>query len=122
MAGENLPRTCRLKTNAAFRAVIDRRVRYSDRLLTMFVAANGQSTSRLGVSTGRAVGGAVWRNRVKRLIREAWRRKRADMPTGYDFVVMMTAKKRQSMPTHKQVDGSLGNLLNEFSARCHRSD
>lgn len=43
---------------------------------------------RLGVSVGRRVGGAVERNRVKRLVRESFWALAADLPPGTDFVVV----------------------------------
>lgn len=117
MTGEGFPQSARLKSNADFRAVIDRRRKLADGLLTVFVADNGLAVSRLGVSVGRAGGGAVWRNRVKRLMREAWRRKMPQMPRGYDYVVMMTRKSRPDMPTYDQMERSLGSLLDQFKAR-----
>jgi ribonuclease P protein component len=43
--------------------------------------------ARLGVSVGRRVGGAVARNRVKRLVREAfW--SLAEMPDDHDYVIV----------------------------------
>ncbi len=44
--------------------------------------------ARLGVSVGRRVGGAVERNRVKRLLREAFAGLAPVLPAGVDFVVV----------------------------------
>ena len=43
---------------------------------------------RLGVSVGRKVGGAVERNRVKRVLREAFWGLAEQLPAGHDFVIV----------------------------------
>lgn len=43
---------------------------------------------RLGVVAGRQIGGAVQRNRAKRRLREAFRRKRAGFRPGFDVVLV----------------------------------
>jgi ribonuclease P protein component len=46
---------------------------------------------RLGVSVGRRVGGAVERNRVKRVLREAFWALDDELPEGHDFVIVARA-------------------------------
>jgi len=56
------------------------------RLMTVIVLENGTPVSRLGIAATRKLGGAVVRNRAKRVIREVFRRAR--VPTGVDVVVI----------------------------------
>jgi ribonuclease P protein component len=54
---------------------------------TVFIARNGLGRSRLGITASKKVGGAVTRNRVKRLIREVYRLHKGLFPAGCDVVV-----------------------------------
>ncbi len=49
---------------------------------------DGDARSRLGLTVSRKVGGAVRRNRVKRLLREVFRRHRELFPPGCDVIVI----------------------------------
>jgi len=44
--------------------------------------------SRLGLAVPRSVGPAVVRNRLKRLLREAWRSLLDEVPPGHDYVLV----------------------------------
>jgi ribonuclease P protein component len=59
--------------------------------LVFFILANPVGYTRIGISIGRHVGNAVRRNRIKRLIREAFRLSQHDLPAGLDIVISVKA-------------------------------
>src|SRR6516164_7888494 len=77
-----------LRRPADFKRVYDYRRSASDELLIIYAAPNGLRYSRLGLSVSRKLGGAVRRNRLRRLFREAYRLTRGEMPTGLDLVLI----------------------------------
>ena len=54
--------------------------------MTLFVLPNRQDVTRLGVIATRRMGGAVYRNRSKRLVREIFRLNKGR--PGFDVVVL----------------------------------
>ena len=91
-----LPKSSRLAGNKAFKAVLARKLRFSNDLLTLYLAENKLNRPRLGLSVGKAVGNSVQRNRLKRLLREIFRRNQDKVPAGYDYVIMLSKKQQDS--------------------------
>jgi len=77
----------RLRHALEFDAVYAGKTRESRGPLTVFAIPNTLKHPRLGLSVGRKVGTAPKRNRIKRLLREAFRLLQHDLPVGYDVVI-----------------------------------
>lgn len=59
---------------------------------------------RIGISVGKKVGGAVVRNRIKRIFRETFRLNREKFPHGVDIVVIV--RRNEGLKTLKDVESS----------------
>lgn len=79
----------RLHGQREFSAVYDARVRKNLGPISVYGKPNEAGHPRLGLSVSRRVGSAVTRNRVKRLLREAFRLTQHDFPQGYDVIVVV---------------------------------
>ena len=82
--------------------------RFHTRHFGVTLAPMAEGQPRLGLVATRRLGKAVWRNRVKRLLREFFRRHQAGLPA-FDLVIM--AKKGAAALEYHQVEEELGRLL-----------
>ncbi len=126
----SFPKEKRLVNNRQFKAVLARGLRLSNGLLTLYMAENDCGYPRLGVSVSKSCGNAVVRNRLKRLLREAFRQSQDRIPAGFDYLLMISpprflakaragAKKSRTrkaarLPTFEQVKDSFLALVQEL--------
>ncbi|WP_419192349.1 ribonuclease P protein component [Engelhardtia mirabilis] len=87
--GERFEGWMRLRLQREFERVYRRGGRARGQWVTLAVAPNDLGCTRLGLSIGKRVfRRAVPRNRVRRLVREAFRLSYRDLPAGVDVIVI----------------------------------
>jgi ribonuclease P protein component len=117
-----LPKSHILRAPRDFDAVFTARVKESRGPLTILAKPNGLPHPRLAVQTSRRVGNAVRRNRIRRLIREAFRLMQHDVPQGYDLVIVVRPHEPLILADYQRVlSGAVVKLHNVWmkrSAEC----
>jgi len=113
--GAERRRTGRLSRSAEFDRVYRHGRSVANRYLVLytFPREGVQTPTRIGLSVGRKVGGAVERNLLKRLLREACARQADALPAGHDIVLVARAPARELGEADglAGVDAALAELL-----------
>lgn len=114
MSDAGFPKSSRLLRAREFEQVFEARQSRGDRLMIVYGRPNDMGTTRLGLVVSRKCGGAVRRNRWKRLLREAFRRRRQDLPLAYDLVVIA---RPPAEPDLASLETSLLRLAHQVARR-----
>lgn len=99
----------RLTKRTDFSAVYQGGKSIADRYLVLYYLPQPITGAKLGISVSRKVAGSVGRNRLKRLVREAWRAESQHVRTGYHFVVIVRVAARDA--EYAQIAHSLVKLF-----------
>ncbi len=84
---EEFPHRVRIVRSKDYRALYKEGRKIQSGRFVLFGRENRMGHHRLGLTVSRKVGGAVVRNRIKRLFREIFRRSAGEIPSQYDIVV-----------------------------------
>jgi ribonuclease P protein component len=103
-----------MKKPAEFERCYANKRSVSDGVLIVYACENGLPHPRLGCSVSKKIGGAVVRNRYKRLFREAFRLLQHELPSGIDLILIPRAGEE---PTLAAVQESLLKLARQVHRR-----
>ncbi len=110
---DNQNRIERLRKTRDFSSVYKYGVSVVTKNIVMYYKKNNSKSNRIGVSVSKKVGKAVIRNKVKRLIKESFRKKDlTNLSSGYDIVFV--ARVRIKFADMKIVDRDITNLIKKL--------
>ncbi|HUU21132.1 MAG TPA: ribonuclease P protein component [Phycisphaerae bacterium] len=90
-ADDRFPKSARLRKRAEYLSVQGQGRKLQTRAYLALALEREDDGVRLGITTSRRLGGAVVRNRARRLVREAFRRGVLAVPPGTDLIVIPKA-------------------------------
>lgn len=102
-------RTVSIKENRDFSYLYRRGTFVSSDCLILYFRKNRFQVNRLGITVSKKVGKAVVRNKVRRRIKEYYRKIEGRLPVSYDFVIV--ARNSAKDADFKKISSALGFLL-----------
>lgn len=77
-----------IKLNKEFQAVFTSGKWFGAECLVIYIKENHKSINRIGIAVGKKIAKSVMRNRIRRVIREAYRLQENTLKKGYDIVIV----------------------------------
>lgn len=115
MKAQSFRRAEKVTNKSSYQIIYKQGGRRSSQFFTMIICGNPNGTRRIGITVTKKTGNAVFRNRIKRLIREFFRRNKDLFPAGHDTVVM--AKKNIPPLTYLETEQDLTELFSRKTGR-----
>ena len=106
-----LKKAYRVKKNSEFQEILRTGRSFANRELVIYFKrkSTDQDHFRIGISVGKKIGNAVTRNRIKRIIREAFIQLEKDIVPNVDIIII--ARKPTVHMNSTQVKRSISHLL-----------
>jgi len=117
-ADRTFARASRLRTRKSFLDLYERGTRVRSAFFVLFGLPGVNPRSRLGITATKKFGHAVARNRIKRLVREIFRRNRGIAEPPIDVVVNVKSDAR--LQPYERLEADLTSRLRELRTRLGR--
>ncbi len=101
-----------LRKNKNFQTVYKTGKSFANKMMVLYVLPKSNDDRRIGFAAGKRLGNAVVRNRMKRLLREAYRLNQARLISGVDLVLVS----RKVM-----VGAELSTVIRSFLDLCNKA-
>lgn len=111
-----LKRSRRMIRKGDFERAFAARCTAADSRLVLYVLPNGLDHPRFGMAVGRRHGNAVQRNRLRRLLREAFRLEQHNLPAGFDYLAVPRPAPQVALAVYRQ---SMLRLAGQAVRRWH---
>ncbi|HKY06622.1 MAG TPA: ribonuclease P protein component [Candidatus Binatia bacterium] len=108
-----MPKSARLLKRAEFLRLSRTGAKFQSASFIVISGTNHRPESRLGITVSSKVGNAVIRNRIKRQIREFFRRRRIELRPGVDILVI--ARKSAAELTRPGIESELTRAFGQRS-------
>ncbi|MBX3419072.1 MAG: ribonuclease P protein component [Pirellulaceae bacterium] len=116
----SFPKNLRVRSQHDYSVIFLARCSAGDEWLIINGKPRGEDSeiTRLGLSIGRRFGNSPQRNQWKRIVREAFRLERANLPSGWDLIVRPRDNK---LPTLAEARHSLNRLTRRLAKLRQRN-
>ncbi len=118
MQNNRLKPSERISSDSRFSAIRKSGLKAGDRILFLRGLANGKTHPRLGLAVSKKSGGSVTRTHLRRMLREAFRLNKSQLPTGLDLLV--SPRRGASEASLENISASLLNLSKQIKAKIER--
>lgn len=104
-------KTKMLKKNYEFQRVFEKKNYYSGKYLEMFIIDNNQNENYLGIAVSKKIANSVQRNKIKRLIRESYRKIELKVKKGKTYIILWKKKVNIANANYNNVNEDIIKLF-----------
>jgi ribonuclease P protein component len=118
---QRFTRAFRLRHAREFQLVYATRHRRESGPLLLYGMPNDLGNPRIGFSVSRKVGGAVTRNRIKRRLRDSFRRLKVELDESFDYVVVVRPHKPTTQINYdRHLRTAMGKVVGSWSGKTRQ--